>query len=426
MAKPIGPRCNLACSYCYYLEKEALFPQANRNFVMPAEVLDTFVRDYIESQVKIGRSEIGFNWQGGEPTILGVDYFRRVVELQKRYAPSGVKVSNAIQTNGTLLDEEWCAFLKEHDFLVGLSLDGPPSLHNVYRIDVKGRSTHAKVMEAMRLLQRFEVEFNTLTVVNRQNAKSARAIYRFLKDAGSRYMQFIPVVERLAGDGHLAAAPQIDRNGSEYRVAPWSVLPGSYGEFLCDLFDEWIKEDVGKVFVQFFDVQLGLWMGAPASLCWFAETCGGGLALEHNGDLFACDHYVYPEYRLGNILQRPVGVLANQPEQRAFGQDKSASLSRQCIECKFRFACNGGCPKHRFLKTAEGEPLNYYCQSLQHFFEHAGARLATMAKLVRSGRPASDIMRFADSNSANRPVKPGRNDLCPCGSGKKFKACHGK
>ncbi len=392
---------------------------------MSTEVLETFVRDYITSQVNMGRSEIGFNWQGGEPTILGVDYFRCVVELQKRYTPTGITIHNAIQTNGTLLDEEWAAFLKDHDFLVGLSVDGPPSLHDPYRVDLKRRSTHAKVMEAIALLQRFEVEFNTLTVVHRLNAKSPRAVYRFLKDTGSRYMQFVPVVERLSPDGGLVGAPQIDSDGSAYPVAPWSVLPGNYGDFLCGLFDEWIKEDVGNVFVQFFDVQLGLWMGAPASLCWYTETCGGGVALEHNGDLYACDHYVYPEYRLGNLLETPLGVLANQDVQKKFGQDKSSQLSRQCIECAYRFACNGGCPKHRFLKTKEGESLNYYCQSLRQFFDHAGPRLETMANLVRSGRPASDIMQLLHGNTVKRPEKPGRNDPCPCGSGKKYKFCHG-
>jgi len=427
MAKPIGARCNIACSYCYYLEKQKLYP-TTKKFAMSTEVLETYIRDYIAVQVAINRPEIDFNWQGGEPTLLGIDFFQRVVGLQKRYAPTNVRIVNAIQTNGTLLDERWAAFLKEHGFLVGLSLDGPPLLHDAYRRDRTGGATHARVMAGMELLQRHDVEFNTLTVVHRYNAESPRAVYQFLKKVGVRYMQFVPVVERLAGNGCLAAAPQIDSDAAEYKVAPWSVLPTMYGDFLCGLFDEWIKEDVGHVFVQLFDVQLGLWMNRPASLCWFAETCGGGLALEHNGDLFACDYYVYPEYLRGNILEKPIGFLASQLVQVDFGREKSRSLPRQCVECAFLFACNGGCPKHRFLATAEGgAPLNYFCQSLLHFFKHAGPRLQMMAKLVGAGRPAADIMprRFGRVSASAYADKPGRNDKCPCGSGKKFKACHG-
>ncbi|SKA39404.1 uncharacterized protein SAMN05428963_1317 [Consotaella salsifontis] len=431
MAKPIGPRCNLDCTYCYYLEKERIYPETKR-FDMADAVLETYIRDYISSQARLGASEIWFNWQGGEPTILGVDYFRRIVALEQRHAPAGKTIRNALQTNGTLLDEEWGAFLKQNDFLVGLSIDGPRELHDRYRIDKAGRPSFDKVMAGLDVLQRHGVEYNTLTVVSRHNSSHPVEVYRFLKEIGSAFHQFIPIAERSADGTTLAAVPQIDEDGIDYKVTPWSVLPRTYGDFLCGIFDEWIVRDVGSIFVQFFDVQLGLWAGAPASLCWFAETCGSGLAIEHNGDLFACDHYVYPEYRLGNIMDAPVGELAGRPEQITFGRDKRDTLPRQCRTCDIRFACNGGCPKHRFLTAEDGEPgLNYFCRSTTRFTKHAGPALQAMASLVRAGRPASDIMPMArrgeiEGGAAAAAAKIGRNAPCPCGSGLKFKTCCGR
>jgi uncharacterized protein len=421
MTKPIGPRCNLDCTYCYYLEKERLYPD-EKKFRMSADVLDAYVRDYIAAQVANGSPEIWFSWQGGEPTLLGVEFFHAVVALQKRYAPAGRIVRNALQTNGTLLDDEWATFLKANDFLVGLSIDGPRELHDRYRVDRAERATFDKVMAAVELLRTHGVEFNALTVVHRLNARKPREVYRFLKEIGIQFIQFIPIVERSTDGATLAGAPQQD-GAEEARVTPWSVLPRDYGTFLCRVFDEWVKNDVGRIFVQFFDVQLGLWAGGPSSLCWFAETCGQGLALEHNGDLYACDHYVYPEYRLGNIMQTPIGVLAASPAQDRFGADKRDTLPRQCRTCEFRFACNGGCPKHRFLTTADGEPgLNYFCESYQRFFTHAGPELQTMATLLHRGRPAAEIMmRSRQRPNADRDV--GRNDPCPCGSGRKLKHC---
>ncbi|MEF2071237.1 anaerobic sulfatase maturase [Consotaella aegiceratis] len=431
MAKPIGPRCNLDCTYCYYLEKERLYP-GTKKFGMPDEVLETYIRDYIAAQATQPMPEIWFNWQGGEPTMLGVDYFRRIVELEARYAPPGKTIRNALQTNGTLIDDEWAEFLKAHEFLIGISIDGPADLHDRYRVDRAKRASHAKVMAGLETLKRHGVDFNTLTVIHRNNATEPRRIYRFLKEIGSTFMQFIPIVERTADGATLAAAPQIDEDGVEYKVTPWSVLPRTYGDFLCGVFDEWIERDVGRVFVQFFDVQLGLWLGQPAGLCWFAETCGQGLAIEHNGDLYACDHYVYPEYRLGNVMDTPVGVLAALPEQVSFGKDKRDSLPRQCRECEIRFTCNGGCPKHRFLVTAEGESgLNYFCRSMTRFHKHAGPAMRTMADLVRAGRPAADIMALRRQGALRGSAvatasKIGRNDPCPCGSGRKYKACCGR
>lgn len=426
MAKPNGPRCNLDCTYCYYLEKERLYPDAKK-FRMPDAVLETYIRDYIASQAGTGAPEIWFNWQGGEPTILGVEFFRRVVALERQYAPAGMPIRNALQTNGTLIDEEWAAFFKENDFLVGISIDGPREVHDRYRVDRAGRPSFDKVVAAIELLRAREVEFNTLTVVQRRNSREPKAVYRFLKEIGSTFLQFIPIVERTPDGLSLAGAPQIDEDGVEYRVTPWSVLPNAYGRFLTGVFDEWIKEDVGRVFVQFFDVQLGLWMGGPSGLCWFAETCGQGLAIEHNGDLYACDHYVYPEYRLGNVAETPILELATSSEQVRFGNDKRDTLPRQCRECTYRFACNGGCPKHRFLKTKAGEAgLNYFCESYLRFFGHAGPDLRMMANLVSAGRPAADIMAIRRRTESPRTSPPGRNDACPCGSGKKFKQCCGR
>ncbi|QQM31502.1 anaerobic sulfatase maturase [Martelella lutilitoris] len=430
MGKPTGPRCNLDCTYCYYLEKEELYPDVKR-FTMPDAVLEAYIRDYLASQAGFPSREIRFNWQGGEPTMLGLDYFRRIVDLQRKHLPRGKTIANTIQTNGTLLDDEWCAFLKDNDFLVGVSIDGPRELHDRFRTYRNGRPSHAAVMAGIERMKAHGVEFNTLTVVNRENAAYPEEIYQFLKDIGSTYLQFIPIVERTA-DGHsLAPAPQIDEDGVTYDVTAWSVLPRAYGDFLCGIFDAWISRDVGRVFVQFFDLQLGLWMGAPATMCWFAETCGQGPALEHNGDLYACDHYVYPEYRLGNVMEIPIAEMMASDAQRQFGLDKREALPAQCRSCDLRFACNGGCPKHRFLKTKDGEPgLNYYCRSMARFNRHAGPAMKVMAHLVRSGRPASDIMQLRRSGrlpgASAVAGRPGRNDRCPCGSGLKYKQCCGR
>jgi uncharacterized protein len=392
VTKPIGPRCNLNCSYCYYLEKEALYPDATK-FVMDAGLLETYVRDYIRSQSIFGADRIQFIWQGGEPTILGVDWFRNVVGLQRKYAPPGVDVANALQTNATLIDGEWAAFLRENRFLVGVSIDGPPDMHDRYRRDRAGRPSFDKVMAGIERLKTHGVDFNTLTVVNRHSAAEPKRLYRFLVEAGSKYLQFIPAVERSADGRSLAPPPQIDEDGVEYPVTPWSVLPGAWGDFLCDVFDAWVAADVGRIFVQLFDVQLGLRLGGPAQLCWFAETCGDGPALEHNGDLYACDHYVYPEYRLGNIAETSLAVLANRPEQRAFGAAKRTGLPSQCRGCSVLRACNGGCPKHRFATTKDGKPgLSYFCRPMRRFLRHVDRQLGAMADLIRAGRPIERVM----------------------------------
>ncbi len=397
--KPIGPKCNLSCRYCYYLDKDRDYPDGHR-FRMSDRLLESFTRDYIAAQGD--GSEITFLWQGGEPTLLGRGFFRRALEFQRRYRPPGVKISNALQTNGTLLNQRWVAFLGEHDFLVGLSIDGPRRLHDRYRVTRKGAPSFDAVLKALRLLRREQVAFNTLTVVHRANARHGREVYRFLREEGVRFMQFIPLVERLGDDGDLAGPPAPnDSQVTPQTVAPWSVPPQGYGRFMCAVFDEWVRRDVGSIFVQLFDGLLGQWSGQPSTLCVFAETCGQALAMEHNGDLYACDHFVYPGYRLGNVKERAIDELARLPRQRRFGEDKRDSLPKSCRDCEFLFACHGGCPKHRFAPAPGGKPgLNYLCPSYKHFFAHTSPTMRLMAALLRDGRPpalAWEILRNARS-----------------------------
>jgi uncharacterized protein len=436
MTKPIGPICNLDCKYCFYLEKESLYREniypeerkARPSWQMPDDVLETYIRQYIEQQEI---PEICFAWQGGEPTLLGVRFFRNVVALQHKYA-NGKRILNALQTNGTLLDDEWGAFLADEQFLVGLSVDGPEPLHDAYRVDKQGRPTFAQVMRGLEVLQRHGVEYNTLTVVNRKNSVHPLEVYRFLKRIGSTFHQFIPLVERSlvapppAENGLLQVllAPPPQRNSPRSPVTEWSVESEAYGRFLIAIFDEWVRNDVGQTFVQMFDVALGIWAQAGVGLCVFAPTCGTALAMEHNGDVYACDHYVYPEYRRGNIMETPLKELVAAPEQRKFGQDKSDTLPRYCRRCEVRFACNGECPKHRFLKTPDGEwGLNYLCAGYKRFFTHIAPYMQTMTQLLQERRAPAEIMNLL----AQPPTKSvGRNDPCPCGSGKKYKKCCGE
>ncbi|WP_201777032.1 anaerobic sulfatase maturase [Martelella endophytica] len=377
MTKPIGPRCNINCSYCYYLEKETLYPDEKR-FRMSDAVLERYVRDYIGSQTATGMRNVLFAWQGGEPTMLGLDFFEKAVALQKKHCPKGVTIENAFQTNGMLLDDDWGAFLARERFLIGISIDGPARIHNAYRRDRAGRPTFDKVMAGLEVLKRHKVEFNILTTVHRENAIHGKEIYRFLSGLGTQHLQFIPIVERRAGNGPLASAPQVDDNPDNV-VTEWSVTPRVYGKFLCEVFDSWYRRDVGRIFVQFIENQVAMWYGYPASLCIFSETCGTGLALEHNGDLYTCDHYVYPEYRLGNIMETPMAEMAASERMEQFGLDKRDGLTAQCRACSYRFACNGGCPKHRFLVSRDGEPgHNYFCESNMAFFHHAGDRLKSV------------------------------------------------
>jgi len=391
LTKPVGPICNLDCKYCFYLEKENLYPGENQ-WRMSDAVLEQYIRQYIHSQPV---AEINFAWQGGEPTLLGVDFFRKVVALQKKFA-GGKLVSNAIQSNGTLLDDEWCDFLAANHFLVGLSIDGPAAMHDAYRVDKRQQPTFGKVMQGLDLLKKHRVEFNTLTVVNHINSQAPLEVYRFLKSIGSQYLQFIPLVERKSkAEGYSLAEPPLPRDSSSSPVTDWSVDAKQYGTFLCAIFDEWVRHDVGSTFVQLFDTALGNWMGLGSSLCVFAEKCGAALAIEHNGDLYSCDHYVYPRYKLGNVMNHSLGAMVNSAPQIKFGNDKFDSLPKYCRECEVRFACNGECPKHRFIETPEGEPgLNYLCAAYKKFFKHIDPHMKTMERLLRAERAPAEIMRM--------------------------------
>jgi uncharacterized protein len=410
LTKPVGPICNLNCHYCFYLEKEKLYP-GEHQWRMSDEVLEAYIRQYIGEQPG---PEVYFGWQGGEPTLAGIGFFAKVVELQRRYADDK-KISNAMQTNGVLLDDAWCEFFAAHQFLVGLSIDGPRELHDKYRVDKRQQPTFDAVARGLDLLKKHQVDFNTLTVVNRANSKRPLDVYRFLKDTGSQFLQFIPLVERReptsgeAPEAGFAEPPQPGRAGEAgLAVTEWSVEAGQYGEFLCAIFDEWVHKDVGRVFVQLFDVALGNWMGLGSSLCVFAEKCGATLAIEHNGDLFSCDHYVYPRYRLGNVMNQSLGEMVRSDRQLKFGSDKLDALPRYCRECEVRFACNGECPKHRFIKTPDGEEgLNYLCPAYKRFFNHVDPCMRTMAGLLSEGYAAAEIMGLLAKQESSRQPTPG-------------------
>ena len=440
MTKPIGPICNLDCRYCFYLEKEDLYEKEKRkaapSWQMPDDLLEIYIRQYIEAQ---NTSEISFAWQGGEPTLLGVRFFRRVVELQKRWA-NGKTIANALQTNGTLLTDEWGEFFKKNNFLVGLSVDGPRDLHDAYRVDKAGRSSFDRVMAGLATLKKHGVDFNTLTVVSRKNSVKPLETYRFLQEIGSGFIQFIPLVERSSfaplqtENGLIQLTLAAPAKGGEARspVTDWSVRSEDWGTFLSTIFDDWVRRDVGKTYVQAFDVALGLWAGMPSSLCVFGETCGSALAMEHNGDVYSCDHYVYPEYRLGNLRETPLAQLAGSPEQIKFGQDKRDALPEYCRKCEVRFACNGECPKHRFIRTPDGEwGLNYLCAGYKSFFNHIDPYMKAMAGLLQRRRAPQEIMALiaqreqaeAQEKQAALWKSAGRNDACPCGSGQKYKKC---
>jgi uncharacterized protein len=392
-----------------------------------------FVRQYIVAQPS-DLKEIVLGWQGGEPTLMGIEFYRRVVELQEKHTPPGQRCLNALQTNGILLDDEWCVFFKEHGFLIGLSIDGPADLHDRYRVDNRGEPTFDRVMRGLGLLRDHGVDFNALVVVNCHNGDHPRRVYRFLADHGVEFLQFIPIVERMPGVecGGRPEAVGHGPNRWDPLISERSVRPEQFGRFLVEVFEEWVCKDVGRVFVQIFDQALSAWMGMEPSLCIFRRQCGQALVLEHNGDLYSCDHYVEPEYRLGNIHETPTTELAARPEQMRFGADKEAMLPRCCRECDVRFVCNGECPKNRFILTPDGEAgLNYLCAGYKMFFHHIDPYMRAMASELREGRPAGNIMhrlraeqqRALAASRASHAV--GRNDPCPCGSGRKFKRCCG-
>ncbi len=424
ITKPNGPLCNLDCKYCFYLEKEKLFP-GNKNWAMPDNVLESFIKQYIETQ---SVPEINFTWQGGEPTLLGLDFFRKVVELQKKYS-NGKKILNSLQTNGVTLNDNWCEFFVENNFLIGLSIDGPREMHDYYRVYKGGQASFDKVIVGLEYLKKHNVEFNTLTCVTRKNSYYPLEVYSFLKEIGSNFLQFIPIVERKAVVKNEKDLELISPAYSGIAEATdWSVEPLQYGKFLTAIFDEWVKNDVGRIFVQIFDVALESWYGIPQSLCVFREICGTAMAIEHNGDLFSCDHYVYPENKLGNIIETALETLVNSPSEIQFGMNKREALPKYCRECAVRFACNGECPKHRFIKTPEGEDgLNYLCAGYKLFFNHVAPYMRFMANELRNKRPPANVMEWAMEKEKGFPsYNVGRNDNCPCGSGKKYKKCCGE
>ncbi|MDH4137402.1 MAG: anaerobic sulfatase maturase, partial [Anaerolineae bacterium] len=416
MAKPTGSACNLHCDYCFFLKKEKLYPGSD--FRMSDKVHESYIRQLLEAhQVP----QVTVAWQGGEPTLMGLDFFRRSVEFQKKYQKPGTRIENTFQTNGILLNDEWCRFFHEHNFLVGLSMDGPNGLHDFYRKDKGGHGTFDRVVAAARRLQEHKVEFNILCTVNAKNADYPLDIYRFFRDElGAHYIQLIPIVERDNETGYQEGNKVTDR----------SVRPEQFGRFLIGIFDEWVKKDVGNTFVLNFDGALAGWLGMAGTVCIFGPTCGLGMALEHNGDLYSCDHFVEPDYYLGNILKTPLIDLVASEKQKRFGQEKKGSLPRTCRECEVLRICNGECPKNRFLETPDGEPgLNYLCAGYKVFFKHADKPMRIMADLLRRNRPASEVMAVLareETDLKTKLAKSGRNELCPCGSGKKVKHCHGK
>jgi len=431
LAKPTGAICNLDCEYCFFLSKEMLYPGSR--FRMAADLQETYIRQLIAAHSRA--PEVVVAWQGGEPTMMGLDFFRRSIELQRKHARPGQRVLNTIQTNGTLLDDEWGAFLRQNDFLVGISIDGPQQMHDTYRVDKGGKPTYDRVIRGLGVLKRHGVDWNVLTTINAANGDHGRTVYTFLRDElGARFIQFIPIVERVseqelpladAGWGDRARERTRDRRLYTQHgnlVTRRSVRPGQYGRFLIDVFEEWVRRDIGTAYVQMFDTTLANFHGEPGGMCVHAETCGLQVALEHTGDLYSCDHYVEPGYLLGNINERPLLDLIVLPQQREFGQAKRDMLPKYCLACEVRFACHGGCPKDRFATTPDGEAgLHYLCPGYKQFFGHVTEPMRAMSALLRTGRPAADLMAVYARSDARR----GRNDPCTCGGGRKWKRCHG-
>ncbi len=390
MLKPAGSACNLDCTYCYYLDKAAQY--GGREAVMSDELLELYIRQYIEAnRVPV----VQFCWHGGEPLLLGLDFYRRAMALQRKYA-DGKRIENTLQTNGTLVDEAWCELFAENRFLVGLSLDGPADVHDAFRLTKGGASTFDRVMRTVELLRSSGVEFNTLSVVNRLCEGRGAEIYRFFRDTvGSRYMQFLPAVEHVVDmpGMHRPLIVSPEREGA--RLAEWSVTAEGYGDFLCDVFDQWVVADVGQTFVQLFDATLAQWCGVEPGVCSMGETCGDALVVEHNGDVYACDHFVYPEHLLGNIRSTPLAELYRSPRRRAFGLAKRNALPAECLACRYYFACRGECPKHRFETGADGCRKNSLCAGLMRYFRHAEPYMDHMRDLLARRQPPAWVIPFA-------------------------------
>jgi uncharacterized protein len=426
LSKPSGSTCNLDCTYCFFLSKEALYPNSKSR--MSEQTLENYIRQLLESHQT---PTVTVAWQGGEPTLMGLDFFKRSVEFVEKYRRPGQTIEYTFQTNGVLLDDEWCAFLKQRNFLIGLSVDGPKPVHDTYRVNKGGAGTFDQVMRGHAALVRHGVDFNILCTVNAANQHRGREVYRFFRDElGATWMQFIPIVERATAELlPLANLGWHERPGGERPlylqagnlVTERSVGGGQYGRFLVDIYEEWIRGDVGTIYVQLFDVTLHAFFGQHL-LCIHAPTCGYGPALEHNGDLYTCDHFVEPNFLLGNINQTHMIELVASPQMRRFGDNKRDLLTQQCRDCDVRMLCNGGCPKDRFVTSRDGEPgHNYLCEGLYYFFDHVRPTMAIMAEHIKRNQAASRVMEWVAAEDAKR----GRNAPCPCGSGRKFKSCHG-
>lgn len=388
MLKPAGAHCNLACKYCYYLEKNKLYPTAQRH-LMSDEMLKQFTREYIEAQTM---NQVLFTWHGGEPLLRSIDFYRKALSLQQKYA-GGRRIDNVIQTNGTLLTDEWCEFFAQNHWLVGISIDGPQPYHDHYRLTAAGKPSWKKVMQGIKLLKKHGVEWNAMAVVNAYNANHPLEFYRFFKENGCQFLQFTPIVERLTRheDGRTLAS-LADKD--EISLSEASVAPEQWGYFLCAIFDEWVRKDVGKIFVEIFDCTLANWMGISPGICAYSKECGHAGVMEHNGDVYSCDHFVFPEYKLGNIRDHSLIDMLYGEQQQEFSRLKHSSLPRQCKECDMEFACHGECPKNRFMKDKYGDSgLNYLCPGYYHYYQHVAPYMDYMKQELMSQRPPSNIMK---------------------------------
>ena len=393
MLKPAGAHCNLACKYCYYLEKNNLYQNSNHH-LMSDEMLEQFTREYIEAQTM---PQVLFTWHGGEPLMRSIDFYKKALALQKKYA-HGKQIDNVIQTNGTLLTDEWCEFFAKNHWLVGISIDGPQEYHDHYRVTPAGKPSWEKVMQGISLLKKHRVEWNAMAVVNAYNAEHPLEFYHFFRDNGCQYLQFTPIVERLTEheDGRTLASLADDR---EIPLADASVTPQQWGNFLCTIFDDWVRHDVGKTFVEVFDCTLANWMGVLPGICAYSKECGHAGVMEHNGDVYSCDHFVFPEYKLGNIREQSLIDMLYGEKQQAFSRLKHTSLPRQCKECDMEFACHGECPKNRFEKDKYGEPgLNYLCQGYYQYYTHVAPYMDFMKRELLAQRPPANIMNVLKNN----------------------------
>jgi uncharacterized protein len=404
MVKPVGSACNLNCRYCYYLEKKNLYSK-RESFRMADDVLENYIIQHIEACTT---KHIFFSWHGGEPTLLGLDYFQRIIEIQRKHKPLGRRILNGIQTNGTLLDDEWCLFLARKGFFVGISIDGPKELHDGYRVTKGGKATHKQVMQSYRKLRKYGITVDVLCVVHNGNVRHPAAVYRFFKSIGVQFLQFLPIVVRQG----------------EHGVSAESVPAEEYGTFLCTVFDNWARNDIGHIVIQNFDEAERPYRGEDHVLCIFKETCGDVVVVEHNGDFYSCDHFVDEEHRIGNIRERRLVELLESPKLMEFGHDKLGTLPQYCRECEVLASCNGGCQKDRFALAPDGEEgLNYLCPGYKHFFTNLQPHLQRLASLRRTEDPMEKITDVMHFENAEAYRLTGRNDPCPCGSGKKYKKC---